>query len=131
MRLLLDTHIAVWALTGSQKLSDAAAALIENSANEVVVSIVSLWEIAIKNNLPRPAREPFGVTLDEAESGFAELGLVRLAIEPRHLREVERLESRHGDPFDCLMVATAIADTYRLVTHDRQLAAYGDHVMLV
>lgn len=131
MRLLLDTHVAVWALIGSQKLSDMAAKLIENSANEVAISIVSLWEIAIKNNLPRPAREPFGVSLDEAEAGFAELGLVRLAIEPRHLREVERLGSHHGDPFDRLLIAIAIADTYRLVTHDRQLAAYGDHVILV
>ena len=70
------------------------------------------------------------LTLDEAWKGFTStFDVLQLGI--HHLRALAELPPLHKDPFDRVMIATAIADTYRFVTHDRQLAAYGDHVMLV
>ena len=66
-----------------------------------------------------------------AVAEFAAAGFEQVAITFDHIKEVERLPALHGDPFDRLLVATALADTFRLVTHDRTLAAYGDHVLIV
>ena len=131
MRLLLDTHIAVWAVADLHRLRDATAAMIEDVENEVAVSIASLWEIAIKNNLGRVARDPIGLSLAHALDAFAEASFAILPISTRHLAEVERLPTLHGDPFDRLLVATAQADGYRLMTHDARLAPYGNHVMVI
>ncbi|WP_174284943.1 type II toxin-antitoxin system VapC family toxin [Sphingomonas bacterium] len=131
MRLLLDTHIALWAVLGSSKLSDQATTLIVGQTMPVTLSIASLWEIALKNNLGRVVRDPIGLTLADAQAEFEEAAFTILPIEPRHLTMVERLEQHHGDPFDRLLVSIAMSDGYLLVTHDRRLAPYGDHVLLV
>ena len=128
MRLLLDTHVAIWAVSDVGRLSAGCAALIEDPDNTVAVSIASVWEIAIKNGVDR--RDKMPLTLNEAWEGVTSAFDV-LPLNIQHLRALAELPPLHRDPFDRVMVATAIADTYRLVTHDRQLAAYGDHVMLV
>lgn len=131
MRLLLDTHVAIWAVLGAPKLGTLATRAIADPANDVLVSIATLWEIAIKNNLGRAVRDPIGLTLTQAVEEFAAASFALLPIETRHLHEVERLPLHHGDPFDRLLVAQARADGYRLMTHDASLAAYGDHVMVI
>lgn len=131
MRLLLDTHVAVWAVSRVERLSHAATALIEDTRNEVFVSTASLLEIAIKNSLGRPPRDPIGLTLAEAQQAFLVAEFIIIPIESSHLVSLEQMPPLHGDPFDRLIVATAQADTYRLVTHDRTLAAYGEHITLV
>ena len=131
VRLLLDTHVAIWAVSAVERLPPSAVDMIEDTTNVVAVSLASLWEIAIKNNLGRAPREPIGLSLAEAIAEFETASFTILPIERQHLAGVERLPHVHGDPFDRLLVATAYADTYRLMTNDRTLTAYGDHVFLV
>jgi PIN domain nuclease of toxin-antitoxin system len=131
VRLLLDTHIALWALEDSPALPSAARALIADEANDVVVSVVSLWEIAIKfarrrgrpNDMPMPAAQ--------AAALFSAAGYEVLPVMLAHALEVEGLPPIHGDPFDRLLIAQARSEPLRLLTSDAQLAAYGDAVELV
>jgi PIN domain nuclease of toxin-antitoxin system len=125
MRLLLDTHVYLWVLAHSPRLSAKARALIE-TAEEVYVSAASIWEACIKIELGRLAVDPEGLVRGIAESGFVELPVLA-----RHTTEVARLPSIHRDPFDRLLVAQALADSLRLLTADLQLAAYSDQVTVV
>jgi PIN domain nuclease of toxin-antitoxin system len=129
--LLLDTHVAIWAVTGADALPASIAATIADPGNEVAVSMASLWEIAIKGSLAPSRRDSTGMSAEQAMEEFAAASFEIVPIEFKHVKCVESLPPFHRDPFDRLLVATALADTYRLVTHDRALAAYGDHVMVV
>ncbi len=130
MRLLLDTHITLWILTGDPRLSTSAVALLEN-ADAVFVSAVSIWEIAIKHGLGRigPNRMPYSGA--EAISRCQVSGFEFLAITPEHAAAVDQLPGLHGDPFDRLLVAQALTEPLILLTHDPAVAAYTDTVILV
>lgn len=130
MRLLLDTHVAVWAVSKPAAVPQRWRDELEASSNEVAVSVATLWEIAIKNGLEGKRASRFDVTLDQAEVAFREVEFDVLPIGIAALREVERLPRLHRDPFDRLFVATALADGWRLLTHDKQLAGYGPAVIL-
>ena len=122
MRYLLDTHAAFWYFEGSSELSEKAKAAIEDSGNEIFVSIVSAWEIAIKRSLSREETSLCSTAefLDEiAASGF-EL----LSLEPRHVRPVEALPYHHRDPFDRLLICTAIADDMIFLSADENVQNY-------
>ncbi len=131
MRLLLDTHVAIWAVNGDRLLRDDAVAMIADPVNEVAVSIVSLWEIAIKNNLRRPRATTIGLSVRDATEQFAAASFQLVGLDVRHMEPIETLPRLHGDPFDRMLVALARVDRFWLVTHDRALAAYGDHVLVV
>lgn len=128
MRLLLDTHIAIWATTGDPRLSRRAAPLISDPANDVYFSLATLLEIAIKN---ATGRSNLGMTAQQAVAEFAAANFEQLPIAERHIAELEGQPVLHGDPFDRLIVATAKAEGCRLITHDDALGAYGDHVLIV
>ena len=131
MRLLLDTHIVLWALTRSSKLSREGWELLEDEHNPLVVSAVSIWEIAIKH-----ARGQ-GRANSVPMSGTSALSIIRsadfdvLEITLDHAATVDHLEPHHRDPFDRLLVAQAHSESMHLLTHDKVLAAYGDFVILV
>ena len=125
MRLLLDTHISLWAVAGSPRLKPAARRLIE-SAEQVYVSAASIWEVAIKAQLGKIEADPQALTNAIAASGFLVLG-VRAA----HAAGIARLAPHHSDPFDRLLVAQALAEPLRLLTADAALVPYGDIVLLV
>jgi PIN domain nuclease of toxin-antitoxin system len=127
LRLLLDTHIALWAVTDSPRLPHRARDAIM-AADEVHVSTVSLWEVAIKHAL---ARQQMPVGAAEARQAFADAGYSVLAITPDHVVAVEALPPWHRDPFDRLLVAQAISEPLRLVTADAALPRYSDVVLLV
>jgi PIN domain nuclease of toxin-antitoxin system len=116
VRLLLDTRVLIWWDEGVRLSRDATTAIRE--ADQVYVSAVTGWEIAIKTALGRlrPSR-----TVTEAlrESGFEELP-VRL----RHAEALARLEAHHRDPFDRMLVAQALVEGLTLVTRDRAFAPY-------
>ena len=131
MRLLLDTHIAIWAVLDAPMLTDHARQLIQNPANEVAVSLASLWEIAIKNGLKRSGAGAIGFSVGIAQEAFAAASFDIQPFDIEVLRAVEQLPHHHGDPFDRLIVATAETFDYRLMTHDQTLAAYGGHVLIV
>lgn len=127
MRLLLDTHIAVWALLGSPRLSTRATQLIAEPANAVFVSAISVFEIAIKHALARPTDFPFS---GRAAIGyFAQAGYQMLTVSAEHAADVGILPKLHGDPFDRLLVAQAMSESMLLLTADRQLFAYSDFVI--
>ncbi len=128
MRLLLDTHVALWALTNDPRLSRRARALIEDPANDVLVSAASVWEIAIKHAL---GRGDMPISGDQALDWFRQAGYALLPIAPDHAAAVEHLPDHHRDPFDRLLVAQAIAEPLRLLTRDPLVLRYGDMAIAV
>lgn len=128
MNLLLDTHIALWAITDSPRLSVAARELIVNPRAGIWISAASLWEIAIKQQLPR-GNMP--ISAHAALGYFRAAGYSILAIEPEHAIAVAQLPMHHQDPFDRLLIAQALVEPMRLLTHDQMLGAYSDSIVLV
>ncbi|TDM05660.1 MAG: PIN domain nuclease [Ideonella sp. MAG2] len=128
MNLLLDTHIALWAIVDSPKLPAKARALIADSRNEVWVSAVTIWEIAIKHGL---GRGDMPISGGQALAYFRQAGFRVLAIEPEHAVATEGLSPHHQDPFDRLLAAQALSVPLRLLTHDATLALYSDSIIRV
>lgn len=122
MNLLLDTHVALWAITDSERLSAKARALIEDEAAVVAVSVASVWEIAIKHAL---ARGDMPVSGKAAAAWFRKAGYRLLPVTAEHAAAVEALPPHHADPIDRLIVAQAVVEPMRLLTHDRTVARYG------
>jgi len=131
LKLLLDTHVASWSVLVPERLGKEARQLLTDPGNEVWVSDVSLWEIAIKRTLGRRSAEGLPASVEHARAVFTEAGFDALPILYSHIRAFGGLSPGHGDPFDRLLVAQALAEPMRLVTHDRQIAAYSDTVILV
>ena len=129
MRLLLDTHIALWSIADDPRLSVEARNLITEPANEILVSVASLWEIAIKHALSRLGRADMALSAQQAHQYFREAGYRMLGIGAAHAIAVEALPALHGDPFDRILVAQALTEPARLVTHDTKVAAYSDTII--
>ena len=127
MRLLLDTHIALWAVTGSRRLTRKARESILE-ADEVHVSAATLWEIAIKHAL---GRGDMPVSSEQALQSFRDAGYALLAIKPEHAVRIADLPAIHADPFDRLLVAQARFEPMTLVTSDRLVGQYGPDITLV
>lgn len=128
MRLLLDTHVALWAITDHPGLSAKARELILAPASTVWVSAVTVWEISIKSSLRRGDMPVSGKLALEY---FRQAGYRLLAVEPEHAAAVEELAGHHQDPFDRLLVAQALTEAMRLLTHDSMVARYSDTVVCV
>ncbi|MCS3515645.1 MULTISPECIES: type II toxin-antitoxin system VapC family toxin [Pseudomonas] len=125
MRVLLDTHVLLWALSDDPKLSSKARRLIENAA-EIYVSAATFWEMAIKVGLGK-----LDADLDDIREYCLESGFVELPITSEHAIAVKDLEQHHKDPFDRLIVATAMSEPTRLLTADTQVAQYTSLAILV
>jgi PIN domain nuclease of toxin-antitoxin system len=128
VKLLLDTHIALWAITDDPVLGDKATRLIGDPDNELFVSSVSILEIAIKRTR-RP--ESLAISAEEVRRKLDAAGYRFLDVSAVHAAAVETLPLVHGDPFDRLLVAQALSEPLRLVTRDRAVAAYSDTIILV
>ena len=124
MRVLLDTHLLLWALGAPSKLPAAARKLI-NDAN-VYVSAASIWEISIKAALGKLSADPREVLAALEPAGFLEL-----PVTGAHAARVVNLPPVHRDPFDRLLIAQALIEPMRLVTNDAALARDGDIVTVV
>lgn len=127
MRILLDTHIALWAVTGSKRLPPRARQLILD-ASEVVVSAATMWEIAIKHALDKG---DMPVSSPHALQAFRDAGYDLLAIKPEHAVRVAELPAIHADPFDRMLVAQALFEPMTLLTSDAKVGQYGHGVTLV
>ena len=121
MRVLLDTHIALWAVAGSALLASEAEAA-NLAADEVFVSVASLWEIAIKHGLGK-GRMP--VSSAQALQAFVDAGYGLLDVKPAHVVGVESLPRVHKDPFDRLLVAQALFEPLVMITRDAVVARYS------
>ena len=125
---MLDTHVALWAITDDSRLSDSARLLIDTPANEVLVSAVSVWEIAIKHAL---GRGDMPVSAARALVFFKNAGFSLLGVSAAHAAAVEGLPAIHADPFDRLLVAQAFHEPLRLLTHDATVVKYGGSIIPV
>lgn len=119
MKLLLDTHIALWALADRSRLSPAARSLLEDPDNECWVSSASVWELAIKVRL---GKHRLAYPLERLEEAIEAAGFRSLPVKIRHALATARVETPHADPFDRLLLAQCQAETLRLLTADKQLA---------
>jgi PIN domain nuclease of toxin-antitoxin system len=119
VRLLLDTHAALWWLADDGRFSEQAARELTRPANQVLLSAVVVWEVAIKRSLGKlEAPADFRTTLLGA-------GALPLAIDLEHAAGVEKLPRHHRDPFDRLLVVQAMSEGASIVTHDPAFRDYG------
>ena len=121
MKLLLDTHLLLWAAGMPERLSTKATELFENPENELFFSAVSLWEIAIKHGL---GREDFKVSARLMRRGLLDNGYSELPIGSEHAVAIDSLPSLHKDPFDRMLVAQATVEGITLLTADETVARY-------
>ena len=128
MRLLLDTHVLLWALADPARLPAKICDLVEDTSNEVLFSAASIWEIAIKSGL---GRVDFAVRPSEIARAARETGFVELTVDADVAARVADLPPLHRDPFDRLLVAQAMAGPLRLCTADPLLPPYSELVMLI
>ena len=128
MRLLLDTHLLLWASARSRRLPKEARRFLENPRNEVHYSAVSLWEIAIKLGL---RRSDFRVDLGLLRPALSEMGFVELPVTGAHAERLVDLPPIHKDPFDRMLVAQSLSEPFILLTNDDGLEAYGKVVRVV
>jgi PIN domain nuclease of toxin-antitoxin system len=129
LRLLLDTHVALWAITDDARLPANIRDLIADAQNSVQVSAASIWEIAIKHGLARGSRNDMPISGAEAAHFFRASGYGLLAISADHAAAVEALPPLHSDPFDRLLVAQALTEPLKLITHDAKVAAYSEAIV--
>jgi PIN domain nuclease of toxin-antitoxin system len=121
--LLLDTHALLWALEANPRLSPRARDVIEDTANTILVSVVSAWEIEIKQALGR---------LDvpnDLEDAIASAGFAKRLVTFADVRHLATLPAHHRDPFDRMLVAQALAEGAPIVSTDPQIARYPVQVI--
>jgi PIN domain nuclease of toxin-antitoxin system len=128
MRLLLDTHVLLWTIAESRRLSAAARALIGEPDNELTFSSVSLWEVAIKAGR---GRDDFRIDVSSLRRSLFDNGYTELPITSAHAAALGGLPPIHRDPFDRMLVAQAIVEGLTLVTSDPAVAKYPGPIRLV
>ena len=127
-RLLLDTHVLLWALVSPSNIPAKTRSLIQSTDSEILFSAASIWEIAIKAGLGRlsPAVSPMEIADAAIETGFSELPVRSIAA-----AQVALLPMHHRDPFDRVLIAQALTEPARLLTADRALLSYSDLVTII
>ena len=132
MNLLLDTHIAIWALNDDSALTEKARELILDPDNTIYYSTVSVWEVLLKH-IRRPENIPF----DERDfsEGCKEAGFIPLGLVDKHILAVRTLSrpndsKEHNDPFDRLLIAQAKVENLSFLTHDELIPDYGERCII-
>lgn len=135
MNLLLDTHILIWSLLESQRLSKKALELLQNPENQIFYSIVSIWEIAIKNNT---RKKPMNFSAEQILETCAKFGYEKISLEDSHILYLKNLRRKadappHKDPFDMMLISQAATkEETALLTHDYLLRDYeGEGVWII
>ncbi len=118
LKLLLDTHTMIWAFSAPHLLSASARDAISAEGNDVFISVISPWEIAIKRSKKR-LRAP-----DDLEDAVEDHRFQLLPVLLRHTKAIGSMANHHGDPFDRMLIAQAQVDGLTLVTSDRQMQRY-------
>lgn len=131
MKLLLDTHLLIWLLTGDDRVGEEAQGLLEVSNNSVFASTISIWEVAVKWPLRRGSKGDMPFAGGVFAGALAEAGIEILDSSPEHAAALDDLPPLHRDPFDRLLLATARCEDMTLLTRDANLARYGAGVRLI
>ena len=131
MKLLLDTHILLWAAGDSPRLSTTAKDLIEDRGNSLVFSVASIWEVVVKHMLGRAdfRADPAKLRASLLANGYAEVSIA--SAPSAHTLAIRQLPSIHKDPFDRMLVAQTIAEEATLVTADSTVSRYPASIVLV
>ena len=119
LRVLLDTQALLWWLGGDPRIEGKAQDLIADPANDILVSVVSLWEIVVKVRVGKLEADIRDIVAAINTQGFE-----ALEIRPEHLDDLVRLPMHHRDPFDHLLIAQAIAEGLTLLSEDQHVSAY-------
>ena len=122
MRVLVDTHTFLWALLGDHRLSARAKQVLTSGEHELVFSLVSLWEIAIKIKVGKLNAVGSSVAYIRDEMG--EYGMELLPVRYEHILQLEHLPLHHSEPFDRLLIAQAVAESLPILTHDKMFPLY-------
>ncbi len=128
MNLLLDTHLLLWTVSMSDRLSARAWQLIDDRGNDLHFSSASIWEIAIKS---RRGRDDVSIDPHLLRRELVSRGFQELSVTSDHALGVTKLPRLHGDPFDHILLAQAMVEGLTLLTTDRQLAAYPGPILRV
>jgi PIN domain nuclease of toxin-antitoxin system len=124
MKLLLDTHVILWALMEPAKLSAKAKTAILDRDNECFVSAVSLWEISMKHALGK--LELFGTQPEELIEKVELMGMELLALSPETAIGFHGIPLKHGDPFDRMLIHQAVDGDYGLISGDQAFSEYQE-----
>ena len=122
MQLLIDTHVLIWFLEGNKSLSKPHRQIISDSQNDVLVSIASLWEIAVKISL---GKLTLAKPLADVIKQIAVENIEVLPILPKHTLQVSILPFHHRDPFDRIIIAQLQVENLPIVTNDIEFSHYG------
>jgi PIN domain nuclease of toxin-antitoxin system len=128
VKLLLDTHLLLWAAHDPKRLPKAARTLIEDLENELLFSAASLWEITIKSSL---GRKDFRVDARLLRRALLDNGYTELPITGEHAINVDHLPFTHKDPFDRILVSQATVEGITLLTNDTKLLGYSGPIRKV
>jgi PIN domain nuclease of toxin-antitoxin system len=123
LKLLLDTHAVIWFTENAPQLSTSAAAAIEDPGNDILLSAVVAWEIAIKRGLGKP------LVANNYVDVMLAAGSREIPVGIAHAQKVESLLPHHSDPFDRLLVAQAMAEGAAIVTNDQRIRRYDVSVL--
>jgi PIN domain nuclease of toxin-antitoxin system len=128
MKLLLDTHLLLWAAAMPGRLSPSARALLADPEHELLFSAASIWEVAIKAAMGRP---DFRANARLLRRGLLDNGYVEVPVTSQHAVEIDSLPAIHRDPFDRILVAQARVEGVEFVTTDEVVARYPGPIRLV
>lgn len=130
MNYLLDTHTFLWALFSSDRLSNRSRKIIEDPANEILVSIITFWEISLKYNLGK--LELSGITPEELPGISGDSGFALLQLDVNDVASFHNLpRDIHGDPFDRLLIWQAIRNNIPVISRDNRFGEYAPHGLKV
>lgn len=132
MKLLLDTHILLWAISNDARLPEKARKLIEDEKNEIYYSVISLWEVEIKH-LAHPDAMP--VAAGELAGFCEESGFQRIWVKEKHIFALNGLKREknvlpHKDPFDRMLICQASTENMMFITHDSLIPGYNEPCIL-
>ena len=133
MKILLDTHLAIWALFGDTRLSDKTKEMILNPENTLFYSVVSTWEVLLKHSDdPKNMSVNVSLFLD----GCKQAGFIPINLTNKHIAAVEKLTlqenaPKHTDPFDRLLIAQAKCENMHFLTHDSRLSFYDEPFVIL
>ncbi len=128
MKILLDTHIVLWAITDNEKIPHNFIKIINNPENDIYYSLVSVWEIAIKHYI-KPELMP--ISEEQFVDSCFMSGFKQLTVNTNHIFNIKNLKRdsnapKHNDPFDRLLISQAITDNFLFLTHDALLSYYNE-----
>lgn len=133
MNILLDTHIALWMLRDANLVPTRALELVANPRNELFVSVVSLWEVALKH-MKNPKAMPVSGSLfrqRSEEAGYNVVDMKAPHVEALETLDCAEADTSHKDPFDRMLIAQSKAEGMLLLTHDEKLGLYGEPLVRV